>query len=99
MPDDAVVEVGDVHSAVGTELEVYGAEPGVVADDKVGLFFRDWSRAGPFDLVAVDAAGHRVADEEVVAELFGHAVIRPGETAGDGGRAVGVAHHGRSEAQ
>ena len=38
MTDDAVVEVGDVHRAVRTDLNIHRTEPRVVARDEIGLF-------------------------------------------------------------
>ena len=37
MADDAVVEVEDVQRAVGAELNIDGAEPGVGRDQEIGL--------------------------------------------------------------
>ena len=51
MADDAVVEVGDVQSAIGTQLDIHGSKPVVLAPGEVGLFDSFGSRAVPLDLV------------------------------------------------
>ena len=97
--DNLVVEIGDVESAVGPDLQVDGPEPGVVGDEEVGLLDRAGRRAVMADRVAVDAAGHHVADEHVAAILEREIRARVAGGAGDGRRAVRVLHHGRDVAE
>ena len=67
MADDAIVEISDIERAVGTELNVHGAEPGIIAGEEVRHFVGDFGRALLGEAVAVEAAGHHVPDENVVA--------------------------------
>ena len=97
--DDPVVEVGDVEGTVGAELDVDRAEPGVVADDEVGLGDRPGGRAVPLELVVVDPAGDDVADEDRASVGFGEVVGRVVGDPADPGRAVVVADHLGAEAE
>lgn len=91
--DDAVVEVGDVEGAVGAELDVDGAEPGVAGLEEVRHFDGDFGGAVEGDAVAVDAAGDDVAEEEIALEVRWPEGVFAGDEAGDGGGAVVVVEH------
>ncbi len=99
MADDPVVEVGDVESAIGTELDIHGSEPGIITDEEVGLGDRLRGRALPVEAVPVDPAGDDVADQEVAAQRLGNAVGGEVDDAGDAGRSVVVLHHLRAETE
>ena len=99
MADDPVVEIGDVERPVGTELDVNGAEPVVLAPDEVGLLDPLGRRAVPLDPVAVDPVGDDVADEDVAAIGLGELVGGIVADAGDARRAVVVGHHLGAETQ
>ena len=97
--DDPVVEVGDVERAVGAELDVDRAEPGVVAREEVGLRDRLGRGAVPLEAVVVDPVGDDVADEERVAVRVGEVVGRVVGDAADAGRAVVVASSSRGRSR
>src|SRR5262245_10339614 len=97
--DDAVIEVEDVHGAVGTNVNIDGAEPRVVGGEEVGLLDGANGAAVIFGLVAIDAAGHDVAAVEVAAILFGEILAAVFHKATDGRAAVQVVHHRRDEAE
>ena len=67
--DNAVVKIGNVQRAVRAELQVDRPEPRVARADQVRHLDALGAAAAPVDLVAIDAAGHDVADENVVAKL------------------------------
>src|SRR5439155_24740385 len=63
-----------------------GPEPGIVAAEEIGCFFGDASGAVLDQGVAIDAAGHDVADEGVASvfgrEIFGVVMDHAGEGSG-----------------
>ena len=63
--DDFVVEVCDVESAIGTELQVDRSEPRVVGGKQVRLFDRFSGRTVVFKPVSIDSACHHIAAQEV----------------------------------
>ena len=67
MPDDSVVEVGNIEGTVGSDGYIDGAKPGIVAGQEVPLFVRLEARTVPDERVAMNAAGHHIADEETAA--------------------------------
>ncbi len=97
--DDAVVKVGDVKCSVGTKLQIDRAEPGVVATEEVGLLDGRRRRAGPFELVVVDAMSDRVADKKRVAVFRREMVGGVVDDAREAGRAVRVASSSRGRSR
>ena len=61
--DDAVVKVGHIEGAVGTEGEIDRAEPPVVTGQEGLRFLDPRRRAAPCDRIAMDDVGDDVADE------------------------------------
>ena len=94
--DDLVVEIGDVEGVVGAELEIDGAEPGVVAGEEIWLLggLRGATREG--DVVVVHLRGDDVADEGVIVP-FGtpDAAVDVNDPADSGGAVRVLAHDGR----
>ena len=97
--DDLVVEVGDVEGVVGAELEIDGAEPGVIAGDEVGLLVGFGRGAGEGDVVVVDAGGDAVAEEDVIVPLGAPHTAVEIHDAADAGAAVRVLAHDGREAE
>ena len=93
VPDDLVVKVGYIKCAIGPELEIDGAEPGIVASEQIGHLDRLRCRPSVFQSVAVDAAGHDITAEQVASIGIGK---RPCPNMGDsrdGGAAMQMIHH------
>ena len=97
--DDAVVEIRDVESAVRPEDVVDRTEPRIGRGQEIRLLGGLRRRTGEGDLVAVQPAGHHVADEERVLVLGRPQVVVVVEGAVDGGAAVGVLQHHRRVAE
>ena len=97
--DDAVVKVGDVESAVRPEGGINRPEPRIGGSEEIGLL--GGLRCGPVegDGVAVQPAGHHVADEERVAIFGGPKIVVVVHSPVDGRAAVGVLEHHRCEAE
>ncbi len=99
MPDDPVVEIGDIQRSVRPELEIYGPEPGIIAPQEIGFFFGDARRAMFDEGIAVDAAGHHVSNK-CVAVKFNRKIVRFVDNhAGDRRRPVAVSADIRGEAK
>ena len=97
--NDAVVKVGDVESAIRPQGGVDRPEPRIGGGEEIRLLGRLRRGSVEGDRVAVQAAGHHVADEERVA-IFGRpqvVVVVHGPV--DGRAAVGVLEHHRCKAQ
>ena len=99
MADDSIVKIGHVQRAVRAELEVHRTEPRIVGGDEVGSFVGQRRRAGEGHGVTIDAAGHDVASENVVAEFSRPEVVLVIHNPGDRGRAVSVEDHRGGEAE
>ncbi len=85
MADDSVVEVGNIERAIRSKRDVDGPEPGIVADDEVGLFDGRRARSRPFEAVVIDPGGHGVADEDRPAPRFRKVVGVVMDNSGDAG--------------
>lgn len=99
VPDDPVVEVGDVERAVRPLANVDRPEPGVTADDEVGRLHGANRRPSDVRAVEVDTARDHVADEEGPPVLRRETAPVVARDSGDGRRAVEVLHHGGHEAE
>ena len=99
VPDDLVVEVGDVERAIRTELRIDGAEPRIVRRHEIRRGLGNERGAGGGRAVAQDAAGHDVAEEKVAAKFLRPQVVRVNRHAVDGGGAAYLLHHVRREAE
>src|SRR6185369_7351947 len=99
MADNAVIKISHVKRAVRAELHVNRPEPGIVSAEEIGFFLRD-SGGSVFDQgIAVDATGHYISDEGIVAKFRGKIVGGIEHHSGDGGRSVAVFANIRSEAK
>ena len=67
--NNAVIKIGDVQCTVGTELQINRPEPRVSGSHEVRQFDTFWAAAKPINPVTIDAAGHDIADENIVAEF------------------------------
>ena len=54
MADDPIVEIGDVKGVVRTDLEIDGAEPGILAGHEIRFFMGPRRGAGEDDLVGIE---------------------------------------------
>ena len=99
MADDAVVKVGDVERTIRPQGGVDRPEPRIGGGEEIRLLggLRRGSVEG--DRVAVQPAGHHVADEERVAIFGGPEVVVVVHGSVDGRAAVGVLEHHWSEAE
>src|SRR5690606_37403231 len=88
MADDPVVKIGDIQGAVGTQLQIDGPTPGIVANEEVGLFNRLIRRAMRLQDVRIDPRGNRVADEYPTLVFSGKVIGVVINNARDAGRAV-----------
>src|SRR5256885_4789566 len=99
MTDDSIVKIRDVERAVRAELQIDRTKPRIISDDEVGALVGQRRGAGEGHSVAIDAAGHDVAGENVVPILFGPEVVLVIYDAGNRGGTVPVKDHGRREAK
>ena len=97
--DDRVVEIRDPERAVGAELHLHGAKGGIVAREKIRQAHGLRGRAGPVEVVAIDAACDGVAVEKIAAVFGGKLRGGVARDAGDGAGAVIVERDRRREAE
>ncbi len=99
MSDDTVVEIRHINRAVGAELNIHRAKPGIITGEKVRLLLRLGAGAVINERIPINAAGHHVADKNIVAKLRRKIRRRVINNSRDGRRAVLVVHHRRRKAQ
>ena len=97
--DDLVVEVRDVEGVVGSQLEIHGAEPRVLAFQELGLLIGLGRGTGVGDVVVVDDGSDHVAQQHVVIPLRAPDAAADVDDACDAGGTVAVLAHHRAIAQ
>src|SRR5829696_5590215 len=99
MSNDAVVEIRDPQGAVRSELQIDGAEPRIRDADQVWHFMAHARAAAPFDAVAIDTAGHHVADNQIITKFLGPRRIIQHRDAANRRAAVRVLYGGGSKTE
>src|SRR5688500_14769988 len=75
VPNDAVIEIGNVKCAVRAELRIYRTKPRILRADQMRHCLSHLGAAELDGLVPKDGARHHIAYKKIVAKLFRPKVV------------------------
>src|SRR3546814_1271959 len=68
--NDAIIEIRNIESAIGAQLDMHRPEPGILAQQKIMFHLANRTGTVIRGGVAVNAAGHDIANEKIIPVLF-----------------------------